>query len=169
MRNFNRGNNRFGGGRDFNNRRSFGGGRDFDRRDSSDRFSMHKATCSNCGIECEVPFRPTGSKPVFCNKCFENNRNSEPRRFENRNPNEKYNNYSENRSEKGNGNTDQYKKQFESLNWKLDKILKILAPAVAPVEVAQVEKTAPEEVKAVVKEAVKPKKKKPVVKKEISL
>lgn len=31
---------------------------------------MHKATCSECGKMCEVPFRPTGEKPVLCNHCF---------------------------------------------------------------------------------------------------
>jgi CxxC-x17-CxxC domain-containing protein len=41
---------------------------------------MHKAICSNCGKECEVPFRPTGVKPVLCNDCFENNKGSDSRR-----------------------------------------------------------------------------------------
>lgn len=35
---------------------------------------MHKATCSECGKQCEVPFRPTGEKPVFCNDCFNKRR-----------------------------------------------------------------------------------------------
>ena len=52
----------------FDNNRS-GGKRTFGGR-SSDRPTMHKATCSNCGKECEVPFRPTGSKPVYCRDCF---------------------------------------------------------------------------------------------------
>ena len=39
------------------------------RRDS--RPQMHRATCSDCGQGCQVPFRPTGSKPVFCSDCFE--------------------------------------------------------------------------------------------------
>lgn len=50
----------FGGGRP-----SFGGG-----RSGGDR-QMHTATCSDCGNECQVPFRPTGEKPVFCSSCFE--------------------------------------------------------------------------------------------------
>ena len=47
------------------------------RRDSGrDRFSrdrplqMTKVICSSCGSECEVPFKPTSSKPVYCNECF---------------------------------------------------------------------------------------------------
>lgn len=31
---------------------------------------MHKATCSDCGNNCEVPFRPSGDKPVYCSNCF---------------------------------------------------------------------------------------------------
>jgi len=31
---------------------------------------MHKATCSECGKECEVPFKPTEGKPVYCKECF---------------------------------------------------------------------------------------------------
>lgn len=122
MRNFNRDNNRFGGGRDFK-KRDFGG------RDSSDRFEMHRATCSKCGNDCEVPFRPMTGKPVFCKACFQNVRNSDSKRFDEKSSPPRFNNFSENRRDTGRGNNEeQYKKQFESLNWKLDKILKILAP-----------------------------------------
>jgi len=31
---------------------------------------MHKATCSECGQECEVPFKPTEGKPVYCKECY---------------------------------------------------------------------------------------------------
>ena len=31
---------------------------------------MHKATCSECGKECEVPFKPTEGKPVYCSDCY---------------------------------------------------------------------------------------------------
>lgn len=41
---------------------------------------MYKAICSNCGKECQVPFQPTGSKPVFCSECFDKNRNTDTRR-----------------------------------------------------------------------------------------
>ena len=35
---------------------------------------MHKATCGDCGNECEVPFKPSGEKPVYCNDCFQNHK-----------------------------------------------------------------------------------------------
>ena len=31
---------------------------------------LFDAVCSNCGDKCQVPFRPDGKKPVYCNKCF---------------------------------------------------------------------------------------------------
>lgn len=31
---------------------------------------MHKAVCTKCGQECEVPFKPTEGKPVYCRECF---------------------------------------------------------------------------------------------------
>jgi len=37
-----------------------------DRRD----VKMTKVTCSSCGEECEVPFKPTSTKPVYCDNCF---------------------------------------------------------------------------------------------------
>ena len=30
---------------------------------------MHKSVCADCGKECEVPFRPTGVRPVYCREC----------------------------------------------------------------------------------------------------
>jgi CxxC-x17-CxxC domain-containing protein len=42
----------------------FGFRRDFGPRE------MHKATCAECGKECEVPFKPTEGRPVFCKDCY---------------------------------------------------------------------------------------------------
>ena len=51
-------------------RGGFGGGRGGGfRRDFGPR-EMHKATCSECGKECEVPFKPSGDKPVYCKECY---------------------------------------------------------------------------------------------------
>ncbi len=60
-----------------------GGGfkrRDFNDRDSRGPVEMHEAICDNCGNKCEVPFRPTSGKPVFCRNCFDKNRPSESQR-----------------------------------------------------------------------------------------
>jgi len=39
--------------------RSFGGARE-----------MFTATCADCGREAQVPFRPSGIRPVYCSECF---------------------------------------------------------------------------------------------------
>ena len=89
MRDFNRsGGSSRGGGRSFG-----GGGRSFGGRDSgrgrSERPEMFSTTCDQCGKDCEVPFRPSGDKPVYCSDCFESKRDDGGRdsgrgRFESR-------------------------------------------------------------------------------------
>jgi CxxC-x17-CxxC domain-containing protein len=37
---------------------------------------MFSATCSQCGREARVPFRPSGLKPVYCSDCFTPQRRS---------------------------------------------------------------------------------------------
>ena len=39
---------------------------------------MHKAKCSDCGQDCEVPFKPAEGKPVYCRECYR--KHSPPRR-----------------------------------------------------------------------------------------
>ena len=50
-----------------------------ERKEGKDRFGreMHKATCADCGKECEVPFKPSGDRPVYCRDCYQKHR---PRR-----------------------------------------------------------------------------------------
>jgi len=45
-------------------------------RQGFDRSSreMHKGVCADCGKECEVPFQPTGDRPVYCAECWAKNR-----------------------------------------------------------------------------------------------
>jgi CxxC-x17-CxxC domain-containing protein len=67
MGEFNRGRGNFGGGnRDggFRGNRTGGSGGFMGER------TMSKAVCSECGQECEVPFKPTEGKPVYCRECF---------------------------------------------------------------------------------------------------
>ncbi|MDD1693631.1 MAG: DNA-directed RNA polymerase, partial [Methanoregula sp.] len=50
---------------------NFGGNRgprDFGPRE------MTKTTCSDCGKECEVPFKPTEGRPVYCRDCLPKHR-----------------------------------------------------------------------------------------------
>lgn len=123
----------FGGGRG-----GFGGDRGgFSRGgDRGDR-EMFKTTCSNCGKECEVPFRPTQGKPVYCSDCFE--KMGGRRNDEGRSERPSFRPQSQ--------NTPNNSAQLDSLNAKLDKIISLLEPkkveTVIPkanVEEAKVEK-----------------------------
>ncbi len=67
-----RGGKSFGGG-DRGGRPSFGG-----RREERSTESF-KAVCDSCHKSCEVPFRPTTGKPVYCNDCFAKNRDFDNR------------------------------------------------------------------------------------------
>jgi CxxC-x17-CxxC domain-containing protein len=87
--------------------RSSGGRSRFGSRDSG-RSEMHDVTCDKCGKDCQVPFKPTGEKPVLCSDCFRKNDSGS------RNSNE---------SSQGRGMSIQ---QFNLLNSKLDKILEVL-------------------------------------------
>jgi len=46
---------------------------DRDRNRNSDR-EMHKAQCSDCKAECEVPFKPSDGRPVYCRDCYQKHR-----------------------------------------------------------------------------------------------
>ena len=37
---------------------------------------MHKATCSDCKKECEVPFKPRGDRPIYCKECYSKRKDS---------------------------------------------------------------------------------------------
>ena len=52
---------------------SGGGGGGGYGRDRGPR-EMFSATCSSCGKEAQVPFRPTSGKPVYCSDCFRSQR-----------------------------------------------------------------------------------------------
>ena len=36
---------------------------------------MHKAVCAGCKKDCEVPFKPSGDRPVYCKECFSKRKN----------------------------------------------------------------------------------------------
>ena len=57
-----------GGGYSSGGGGGYGGGRDRGPRE------MFSATCSSCGREAQVPFRPTSGKPVYCSDCFRSQR-----------------------------------------------------------------------------------------------
>ncbi len=127
---------------DYNRRNQSGGNRNFGKpRFNRERTEMYSATCANCGKQCEVPFRPTGSKPVLCRDCFQNNRGSDSRRPEQRSFDRPNFDRDDNRTRSG--ESPNYNAQFEALNAKMDKILSFLIPQ--PVPVAPLESEISEE------------------------
>ncbi|MBP7088461.1 MAG: hypothetical protein KBB01_04095 [Candidatus Omnitrophica bacterium] len=53
--------------------RHFDRNRHHDRRSQNDgprERSFTRAICADCNKECEVPFKPSGDRPVYCSECF---------------------------------------------------------------------------------------------------
>ncbi|MFA4953529.1 MAG: CxxC-x17-CxxC domain-containing protein [Candidatus Pacearchaeota archaeon] len=99
--------------------RGFSGGRSGERSGFRNRNSgsfergrqeMHKVTCDKCKKQCEVPFKPTGNKPVLCSDCYKKESGSG------------FSPSSRNNSSSSGISQEQYKE----INIKLDKILEIL-------------------------------------------
>jgi CxxC-x17-CxxC domain-containing protein len=119
--------------------KSKSGSRDFNRRPNFEEKKMFSATCSECGRPCEVPFRPTGDKPVYCSNCFGKNNAGQGDKFKNK-PNKVSGDFA---ASKPTGD-------FSALNAKLDKILRALE-LIMPVQPVK----AKEAIKEVKKEAAK--------------
>ncbi|HEY9720618.1 MAG TPA: CxxC-x17-CxxC domain-containing protein [Oscillatoriaceae cyanobacterium] len=32
---------------------------------------MHDVICAGCGVQTQVPFKPSGDRPVYCRNCFQ--------------------------------------------------------------------------------------------------
>ncbi len=56
-----------GGGGGGGGRGGYGGGGGGDRGPRQ----MFPATCASCGQQTEVPFKPSGNRPVYCRDCFQ--------------------------------------------------------------------------------------------------
>jgi CxxC-x17-CxxC domain-containing protein len=101
-----------------NNRESRDSGR-FNRDDSANfqRIERTRVTCDSCHKQCEVPFKPTSNKPVYCDNCFNKNKSSDRGFRSDRGSSRDF----EPRS-RDSGNSDLLK----DMNRKLDKIMKEL-------------------------------------------
>lgn len=107
-----RGSRGFGGGRSSGGR-GFSGG----RGGFGGRPEMHDATCGKCNKSCQVPFRPSGDRPVLCSDCFRQQGSSQG--------SSSFNSFRERPSHASPG-TGVSQAQFKELNAKVDKILEIL-------------------------------------------
>ena len=85
--------------------------RRFDRGSSGrperrQRIEMFETTCDKCKRKCEVPFKPSGGKPVYCSDCFRKGDSFEPKTF----------------------SPSPSSPDFDQINSKLDRILRLLEP-----------------------------------------
>lgn len=65
-----------GGGGGGRGRSGGGGGRSFGGGGRTDDRPKFNATCSTCGVETQVPFKPDPAKPIYCRDCFKKSRSS---------------------------------------------------------------------------------------------
>ena len=42
-----------------------------DKEMSYENREMHNITCADCKKEAQVPFKPSGDRPVYCRDCFQ--------------------------------------------------------------------------------------------------
>jgi len=69
-----------------------------------------QATCAQCNAVCEVPFKPNGKKPVYCRNCFK--KDEAPASGDHRSA--------------GRATSDDLTRQFDMLNFKLDRLIKVV-------------------------------------------
>lgn len=78
------------GGGGYGGGKKYGGSPSWKRGGADERGfvkpALHEATCNKCRASCQVPFRPNGSRPVYCRDCFKRDDASEPKRFEEKRP-----------------------------------------------------------------------------------
>lgn len=116
----------FGKDRGGRNGGGFRGGKDREQ-------SIHKAVCSDCNKSCEVPFRPTGDKPVFCGDCFgekkEGGQRNKRKEFSKSNFNKNRRRDADFTPRPMNDNTQDLvdiKRSIDNLNIKLDKLFNVI-------------------------------------------
>jgi len=122
--------------RDFKSDNGSGDRRDSPRRSFGNRDSrrplMYDAVCAECGKGCQVPFKPSGEKPVYCSDCFEkkggrdSGRSRERRDFPRRSFDSRDSRRPE-QSDINNRSNSQLVEKIEILNTKLGTIIDLLS------------------------------------------
>ena len=139
---------RRGGEKRFGGRGGSGGNRD------RGPVTMHQATCDKCGKQCEVPFKPTSGKPVYCSACFEGKKETGDNRGGSRFSQKSYGSYnapikSDFSSDASKESNNEIKKQLEILNGKMDLLIKAVEsianakPLVAKAKIKKAVKAVP--------------------------
>lgn len=129
MNNYNNTNSsRFGSSQGGQRRDSRGSGRPRFGSQNSGQNQMHDAVCAACGDNCRVPFMPTSGKPVYCSSCFETQpidggNSRKPHFSETRSFSDK-----KSFAPRTTRPPENFSKQFDAINSKLDAILSMLSP-----------------------------------------
>lgn len=130
----------FGGGT--SHRGGRGGSSDWgDRRGSRDHGGTHQATCAACHVPCEVPFKPNGRKPIYCDSCFRKEQGGSgpgvsrrgagrferpAREYDRRPPSKAFDDLPQAPRAMRTGPNDEIAKQLAMLNEKMDQIINAL-------------------------------------------
>lgn len=166
MKNFKSGGPKFGG-------KSFGGGFKggrggfkprFDSRGGDRPVQMHQATCAECRKACEVPFRPTGERAVYCRDCFASKGGGSDRDFSPRPARPSFGDRKsfaprqdfrprQDFAPQGGGSAE-LKAELSAISAKLDRLIDVMSPKA---KTAPVKEALPKEKKAVKKKAAKKK------------
>lgn len=108
----------------------FSHSRDAGGRDS--RPQMYSAVCSQCNRACEVPFRSTGVRPVFCKDCFNGKRESSQSGYSRRDapsrnsPSINFTPADPVKPDINDKRIDDIKKQLDAVHKKLDAIMEMM-------------------------------------------
>ncbi len=143
------GRQKFAGKKSFDNNKRHGAGPRRDTREGGGSDELFSATCSECTKRCDVPFRPSPNKPVYCSACFgmkksanesrdSGNRNNRFDRGSDRNerpehtkpPRDQRSPRHDPTRGRGTDGITELKQQISGLEQKLNKILDLINPPV---------------------------------------
>ena len=118
--------------------------------------------CDNCGKDCEVPFKPSSGKPIYCSKCFEE---LAPKREDNRGSKDsrspRRDSFPDRVSSKDySSDISQLKDQLVGINKSLEKLVELFTPVKEEKAVKKVVKKKTESKKKATKSTKKAEKKK---------
>ncbi len=93
--------------------------------------NIYKTICDTCRKPCEVPFKPNGKKPVFCDTCFGKTRESSTSSFSKRKDKTVFETpenviiptYTKHESSSTDLRIAELKRELTSANAKLDKLI----------------------------------------------
>jgi CxxC-x17-CxxC domain-containing protein len=92
----------------------------------NDKRMMYPAICDKCGAACNVPFKPSGNKPVYCSNCFEKTGSREGQYHKRETGVRRYGGFGGNRPPRDREQNANMGTQLELLNAKLEQIITLL-------------------------------------------